>query len=198
MYFRPLSTKIHAPPVSWASCLTFTKKQKGPVKQWSMLGVGFSADLRESAGTVAKTPPRGFSHPLCLLSSVPFDPCSTGHSSASSQKTTPKNVYLHLGPKWFQSPTTWLDVPCVLPSIAGVSVGKDWWYPVLTLYLWVAALNSLFLGNTKHRVSSLSVLILSCPWVGFDPFAYLVAWDVFSCRKTELCLPNLSPVTISP
>lgn len=90
MYFRPLSIKIHAPPVSWASCLTFTKKQKGPVKQWSVLGVGFSADLRESAGTVAKTPPRGFSHPLCLLNSVPFDPCSTGHSSASFQKTTPQ------------------------------------------------------------------------------------------------------------
>lgn len=67
------------------------------------------------------------------------------------QKQPPKKVYLHLGPKWFQSPTTWLGVPCVLPSIAGVSVGKDWWYPVLTLYLWVAVLNSLFLGNTKNR-----------------------------------------------
>lgn len=70
MYFRPLSIKIHAPPVSWASCLTFTKKQKGPMKQWSGLGVGFSADLRESAGTMAKTPPQGFSYPLCLLNSV--------------------------------------------------------------------------------------------------------------------------------
>lgn len=45
--------------------------------------------------------------------------------------------------------------------------------------------------------SGMRVLILSCPLAGFDPFAYFVAWDMFSCRKTELCLPNLFPVTIN-
>lgn len=107
-------------------------------------------------------------------------------------------MYLHLGPKWFQSPTTWLGVPCVLPSIAGVVCGRDWWCPVLTLYLWVAVLNSVL---EKYKAqggqSGMRVLILSCPSAGFDPFAYFVAWDMFSCRKTELCLPNLFPVTIN-
>lgn len=198
MYFRPLSTKIHAPPVSWASCLTFTKKQKGPLKQWSMLGVGFSADLRGSAGTVAKTPSRGFSHPLCLLNSVPFDPCSSGHSSASFPKTIPQKGIFTSWTQMIPEPNNMAGCPLCPPQHCRGKCGKGWWYPVLTLYLWVAVLNSLFLGNTKHRVSSLGVWILSCPWVGFDPFAYYVAWDVFSCRKTELCLPNLSPITISP
>lgn len=51
--------------------------------------------------------------------------------------------------------------------------------------------------KAQGEQSGMRVLILSCPWVGFEPFAYFVAWDVFSCRKTELCLPNLFPVTVS-
>lgn len=140
----------------------------------------------------------GFSHPLCLLNSVPFDPCSSGHSSASFPKTTPPKGIFTSWTQMIPEPNNMAGCPLCPPQHCRGKCGKGWWYPVLTLYLWVAVLNSLFLGNTKHRVSSLGVWILSYPWVGFDPFAYYVAWDVFSCRKTELCLPNLSPITISP
>lgn len=57
-------------------------------------------------------------------------------------------------------------VPCALPSMARVMVRKDWWCPVLALYLSVAILNSLFLRNTQHRADSLGCVFEACLSLG--------------------------------
>lgn len=150
---------------------------------------------------MAKTPPQGFSHPLCLLNSVPFDPCSTGHSSASFflKKTTPQKCVFTSWTQMIPEPNNMAGCPLCPPQHCLDSVGEG--LVVACVDLVPVSCSPKFSVLEKYKAqgeqSGMRVLILSCPWVGFEPFAYFVAWDVFSCRKTELCLPNLFPVTVS-
>lgn len=148
---------------------------------------------------MTKTPPQGFSHPLCLLNSVPFDPCSTGHSSASFKKRTPSKCLFTSWTQMIPEPNNMAGCPLCPPQHCQ---GKCRGLVVSCVDLVPVSCSSKFSVLEKYKAqgkqSGMRVLILSCPWVGFDPFAYFVAWDVFSCRKTELCLPNLSPASTSP
>lgn len=133
--------------------------------------------------TVAQAALQGVSL-SAFLSASPFDPHSTGHSSGTFQnypltgkkKPSPQNAYWYLD-HMIPEPSTCL-CPLCPPSPSRVTVRKDWWYPVLTLYLGAVVLNSLFLRNMQHSVGSLGYMFSSCLW----PWG-----DVFSCRKT----PNL-------
>lgn len=59
-------------------------------------------------------------------------------------------------------PSTWLFVSPVSSQPLQGYCEEGLGYPVLTLYLEVAVLNSLFLRNMQHRVSSLGCIFASC------------------------------------
>lgn len=154
------------------------------MNQWSRPSGGFSADLRGKHHDwqwhrlhyrASPSLPSSLLVPLILiLLDIPQEPSKI--IPTGKKKTSPQNAYWYLD-HMIPEPSTCL-CPLCPPSPSRVTVRKDWWYPVLTLYLGAVVLNSLFLRNMQHSVGSLRYMFSSCLW----PWG-----DVFSCRKT----PNL-------
>lgn len=124
--------------------------------------------------TVTQAALQGFSLSTFIYAS-PFDPHSTGHSSGTFQNyfltgkknPSPQNIYWYLD-HVIPEPSTWLFVSLVSSNPSRVVMRKDWWYPVLTLYLGAVVLNSLFLRNMQHRAGSLGCMFSSCLWPSGD------------------------------
>lgn len=163
--------------------LTFTKKQKGPMKQWSLLSVGFSAGLREAAGDWQWKELCCRASPILCLAVIPFDPYSTARSSVSFQnyflterkKQTPDNVYLHFGPKWLQSPAHGCLCPLYPPQHCQGNCGEG---------LVVSCVDLVPVSAWETHSTGWAESV--CHWVGFDSFTHFVASDVFSYRKTDM------------
>lgn len=124
--------------------------------------------------TVTQAALQSFSLSTFIYAS-PFDPHSTGHSSGTFQNyflTGKKNqapkIFIDIWTMWFQSPAHGCLCPLCPPSPSRVIMRKDWWYPVLTLYLGAVVLNSLFLRNMQHRAGSLGCMFSSCLWPSGD------------------------------
>lgn len=176
MYFRPLSTTTYTPPISWASWLAFTKKQKSPMKQWSQLSGGFSADLRGKDHDwqwhrlhykASPSLPSSMLVPLILiLLDIPQELFKI--ISWQEKKNQAPKIFIDIWTMWFQSPAHGCLCPLCPPSPSRVIMRKDWWYPVLTLYLGAVVLNSLFLRNMQHRAGSLGCMFSSCLWPSGD------------------------------